>query len=145
MSAAPGSPSSHAWPSRPRQAQSRRIVHRESRPRLFRALPLRCRFSAPDHVGYTFAMSESSAARDLESILEPVTASLNEAAARKLVGLRAGPKLQARVAALARKCNEGELTPAERSEYEGYVLAGELLAILQAKARMLLRPRRRPS
>ena len=39
---------------------------------------------------------------------------------------------------LACKCNEGELTPAERYEYERYVTAGNLIAILQAKARLLL-------
>jgi len=81
----------------------------------------------------------------LERLLEPVTASLNEEAARKLVALRADLALQAHIDVLARKCNEGELTAAERSEYERYVLVGDLLVILQAKARMLLRRPQRPS
>ena len=76
--------------------------------------------------------------------MEPVTASLNEEAALKLVGLRADIELQGRIDVLARKCNAGELTSAERSEYERYVLVGDLLAILQAKARMLLRRPQRP-
>lgn len=74
----------------------------------------------------------------LERLLDPVSRSLNVEAARKLVHLKADAKTQARVDELARKCNEGELTPAERSEYERYVTAGNLVAILQAKARSRL-------
>ena len=74
----------------------------------------------------------------LERLLDPVTRSLNVEAARRLVHLKADVKTQARVDELARKCNEGELTPAEQSEYERYVTVGNLIAILQAKARFLL-------
>jgi hypothetical protein len=74
----------------------------------------------------------------LERLLEPVSRSLNVEAARKLVRLKADARTQARVDELARKCNEGELTPKERAEYERYVTAGNLVAILQAKARLLL-------
>ena len=74
----------------------------------------------------------------LERLLEPVNQSLNVEAARKLIRLKADSATQTRVDELARKCNEGELTPAERSEYERYVTAGTLIAILQAKARLLL-------
>jgi hypothetical protein len=71
-------------------------------------------------------------------MLEPVSRSLNMEAARKLVRLKADALTQARVDELARKCNEGELTSEERAEYERYVTAGNLIAILQAKARLLL-------
>ena len=71
-------------------------------------------------------------------MLEPVTRSLNVEAARKLIRLKADAKTQARVDALARKCNEGQVSPEERSEYERYVTAGTLIAILQAKARLRL-------
>ena len=74
----------------------------------------------------------------LERLMDPVSRSLNIGAARKLVELKADAKTQARVDELARKCNEGELIPAERAEYERYVTAGNLIAILQAKARLLL-------
>ena len=74
----------------------------------------------------------------LDRILEPVSSSLNEEAARKLVDLKADRKIQARVAKLADKCNEGELTPDERLEYEMYVMANHLVAVLKAKARILL-------
>ena len=74
----------------------------------------------------------------LERILEPISSSLNEEAAHKLIRLKADVVAQARVAELARKCNEGELTPEERNEYETYVIAGELMAILKAKAHIIL-------
>ncbi len=81
----------------------------------------------------------------LERILEPVSSSLNDEAARKLIGLKADAKAQARVAELARKCNEGRLTAEERDEYETYVMVGEFIAILQAKARLLLARRGQPA
>jgi len=80
----------------------------------------------------------SSSTAVLERLLEPVSRSLNIEAARKLVQLKADAKTQARVDQLARKCNEGDLNPAERSEYETFVAAGNLIAILQAKARLIL-------
>jgi hypothetical protein len=70
---------------------------------------------------------------------------LNEAAARKLVGMKADAKAQARIAELARKCNEGELTPDERSEYEMYIVVGDVIAILQAQARLKFPTRRQPA
>jgi hypothetical protein len=73
-----------------------------------------------------------------DRILEPVTSSLNEEAARKLLNLKADRKARARIAKLAEKCNEGELTPEERRDYEMYVMADHIIAVLQAKARILL-------
>ena len=83
--------------------------------------------------------------RILERLLDPVCSSLNDEAARKLIGLKADAEARARVDELARKCNEGELTPEERAEYESYVLAGEVVAVLQAQARILLSRRGRPA
>ena len=83
-------------------------------------------------------MTKTSNGRVLQRLLEPISSSLNEEAAHKLIGLKADRKTQARVAKLARKCNEGELTDDERDEYEFYVMAGEFIAILQAKARLIL-------
>ncbi len=90
-------------------------------------------------------MSKTTKERILERILEPVSSSLNDEAARKLIGLKANRKAQARVARLAEKCNEGDLTPEEHQEYEMYVMAGHFVAILQAKARILLTRRGQPA
>ena len=81
----------------------------------------------------------------LDRILEPVSSSLNEEAARKFLNLKADVKTQARVTKLAEKCNEGELTPEERHEYEMYLMANHLVAILKAKARLLLTRKGQPA
>ena len=83
-------------------------------------------------------MSQHTETALLQRLLEPVTASLNVEAANKLIRLKADKDTQARVDELAAKCNEGELTPTERLEYERLVTAGTIIAILQAKARLLL-------
>src|SRR5258708_7916804 len=86
---------------------------------------------------YTIVMKKThskSSGRVLERILEPVSSSLNDEAARKLISLRADAASQSRIAELADKCNEGQLTDDERDEYEAYVMAGEFVAILQAQA-----------
>ena len=74
----------------------------------------------------------------LANLLDPVTQSLNVEAAQRLVRLKVDAKTQSRVDKLARKCNEGELTPEERAQYERYVSAGNVVAILKAKARLML-------
>lgn len=74
----------------------------------------------------------------LDRILQPVRDSLNEEAALKLLQLKADRKTQTRVAQLAEKCNEGELTPEERHEYEMYLMANHFVAMLKAQARILL-------
>jgi hypothetical protein len=74
----------------------------------------------------------------LDRLLDPVVRCLSENAARKLAGLRADEKAQAHIRMLAEKCNEGTLSPEERAEYEAYVMAGQIVAILQAKARARL-------
>jgi hypothetical protein len=53
--------------------------------------------------------------------------------------LRADPELQARMDELAEKCNEGRMTPEEREEYDTSVRFANYLAIIQARARRLLR------
>jgi hypothetical protein len=96
-------------------------------------------------LGYTPSMSRTRNGRFLERVFRPVSSSLNEEAARKLIGLKADRKAQARVAELANKCNEGELSPAERREYEIYIMAGQVVGILQAHSRMLLARRNPPA
>jgi hypothetical protein len=74
----------------------------------------------------------------LDRLLDPVTRSLNPEAAQALLQVRADAQAQARVAELADKCNEGTLSEGERAEYDTYVWAGRMVALFQAKARLLL-------
>jgi hypothetical protein len=60
--------------------------------------------------------------------------------ARALVDFRFDAETQARVAELAEKANEGQLTDDERQEYAQYIEMGDLVGILQARARKVLRP-----
>lgn len=83
-------------------------------------------------------MATEPAAVLLERMLDPVGRCLNREAARRLSELRADPVAQSRVDELAAKSNAGALTAGERTEYETYVAASTLIAILQAKARALL-------
>jgi hypothetical protein len=54
----------------------------------------------------------------LDQIIDPVVRNLNADAAQAILGIRANKAAARRMAALARKCNEGELSPEERVEYE---------------------------
>jgi hypothetical protein len=83
-------------------------------------------------------MSQTQETLALDRLLDPVMRCLTPEVARRLVELRADPELQRRVDMLADKNTEGQLTPAEREEYELYVRASRFIAILQAKARKLL-------
>jgi hypothetical protein len=74
----------------------------------------------------------------LDRLLDPVTRCLTPEVAQQLVALRADPQLQERLDTLADKCTEGLLSADEREEYETYVQAVQIIAILQAKARKLL-------
>ena len=73
-----------------------------------------------------------------EEMLEPVSRCLGIETSRALTALQGEGRVQARVAELAEKCNEGQLTTDERTEYEAYVQASTLIGILQAKARQKL-------
>jgi hypothetical protein len=75
----------------------------------------------------------------LDRLLEPVVHTLTPEVARALIRLRADPELQAHMDELAEKCNEGLLSPEEREEYETSVRFGNFIALLQAKARALLK------
>lgn len=81
----------------------------------------------------------------LDRLFASFSACLTPAAARRIAAFRADAPTQARVAELAEKCNEGELTANERREYEAYVQAIDFISILQAKARAALKKPRKAS
>ena len=81
----------------------------------------------------------STAAIHLDRLLEPLAASLSPDVAARIADLRADEAMQSRIDYLAERANEGLLTPEERDEYAGYLHAIDVIAVLQAKARALLR------
>jgi hypothetical protein len=78
------------------------------------------------------------AIQTLDVLLDSVVECFTPEVARRLTNLQVKPALQARLAELAEKANEGLLTNKERDEYAAYVEAGDLIGILQAKARDFL-------
>ena len=84
-------------------------------------------------------MSTSHQDTVFDQMLDPLARCFTPDVARQVAALRADPTLQARLDALARKANEDELTEEERDEYQAYVEAIDLISILQAKARQILR------
>lgn len=74
----------------------------------------------------------------MSQMLEPLTKSFGRETAELFANLKATPAMAARLEVLGEKCNEGELTADERSEYETYVRVGNLFAILKAKGRKAL-------
>jgi hypothetical protein len=90
-------------------------------------------------------MKKNENHRLLDRVLERISSSLNEEAAQKIVALKRDRKVHARVTELADKCTEGGLTSDERREYEMYLLANHFMAMLKAKARILLARKRQPA
>ena len=81
----------------------------------------------------------STANTVLDEVLDPVGACLTPEVARRLVELRAPASIQNRVEELARKSEDGQLSKADQEEYDALVSAGNFIAILQSKARRLLK------
>lgn len=76
----------------------------------------------------------------LDQVFDALGQILTPEVARKLVNLRFDDaSTQARIDKLARKCSQGKLTVSERREYETYVQVLDFVAILQSKARRLLK------
>jgi hypothetical protein len=86
-------------------------------------------------------MKMADTAPVLDRLVGPLSECLTPKSARRLVALKADPKLQARVDYLADRCNQGLLNPEERAEYGNCVTFGTFVAILKSKARQLLEGR----
>ncbi len=83
-------------------------------------------------------MPSPAAQATLERAISPVARCLTTESAQALLAAPADPQTQARLDELAEKANEGQLTPAETEEYDALILLGDLVAILQARARAVL-------
>ena len=83
-------------------------------------------------------MAVGSDTAALDRLLGPLAECFTPAVAKSIASVRAAPDVQARLDELADKCTEDRLTDQERVEYESYVRALDVIAILQAKARALV-------
>lgn len=74
----------------------------------------------------------------LDRFLDPMADVFTPELARRIVGLRAEPRLQAYIDELADKANRGTLTPEEERDYKSCIEAADIIGIIQAKARRFL-------
>lgn len=79
-------------------------------------------------------MSTTLNTTSLYRFLEQFTETFTPELAEHFVNLPPHPELQARLDELGEKANEGTLTEAERSEYETYVKAMDVIALLKVKS-----------
>jgi len=87
---------------------------------------------------YTQGMSNSIDSKAFDRVTDPVFRLLSPDQVAQLVEYHGDESLQERIEELARKANEGELSEAERAEYEGYAHANKFVAVLQTKASQAL-------
>jgi uncharacterized protein YnzC (UPF0291/DUF896 family) len=73
-----------------------------------------------------------------ERVIDPNEDDLSPEAARFLLRLDFGEPDHARMEELAQKSNDGTLTADERLELQNYVRIGNVLALMQSKARLSL-------
>ena len=81
----------------------------------------------------------STATANLDRFLEPLADCLSIDVAAKVADFRVDQAMQYRIDYLADRCTEGLLTEEEREEYAGYVHAINVISVLQAKARSIVR------
>ena len=86
--------------------------------------------------------TKSTATELLGRVIAPLGRCLTPAAANEILSLHSDQVARRRIEKLAAKCDAGALTPEERAEYELFVEVGDLVALLQAKARRYLAERR---
>jgi len=77
--------------------------------------------------------------RVLDRLLNPVRDVLTPEVARAIAELRADAATQARLDDLAERHHEGQLSPDELAEYQALVNGINLISVLQAKARSVLK------
>lgn len=84
-------------------------------------------------------MAASPETTAFERGVRPILKLLLPDKAQAVLKYHADRRLKARIEELASKATEGQLTRAERREYEGYVRANKFVAILQKHARSILK------
>jgi hypothetical protein len=87
----------------------------------------------------TTELTDSSTVAILARILEPEKGPWPPEAARYVLSLKFAERDRQRMALLAQKAQQGALTAVEQSELENYCNVGDLLALIQSKARQALK------
>ena len=91
-----------------------------------------------EELWYNLTMKTAQPAPALEQLVASLGDCLTPESARRLLALKADPKLQQRVDDFAERHSRGLLTSEEQAEYGRYVSFSTFIAILKSKARQLL-------
>jgi hypothetical protein len=83
-------------------------------------------------------MSTTSPPPLLEALADTVAACLDAASLRAIAHLQLDSRTRERLDELADRANEGQLTPEETAEYQGFIRASEFLGLAQLRARVRL-------
>ena len=86
----------------------------------------------------TIELTDSSTVAILARVLDPEEGRLAPEAARYVLSLRFRQHDRERMDLLAQKAQHGTLTTGEQTELENYCNVGDLLAMIQSKARQAL-------
>ncbi|HEY3856969.1 MAG TPA: hypothetical protein VGO67_21510 [Verrucomicrobiae bacterium] len=86
----------------------------------------------------TNMQASPNATEMLGRVIEPLGRCFTSSSAREILSLKADESAVHRIGELASKCGAGTLTPQEEAEYQVFIEVGDLVAILQAKARRFL-------
>jgi hypothetical protein len=74
----------------------------------------------------------------LSRLLDPIVECFTPDVATQVANLPTDPQLQARLDELAAKSNAGTLTEEEAIEYDAYIQAMDVRAVIQAKSRSIV-------
>jgi len=77
----------------------------------------------------------------LRRLIDSGQGDLPPAAAEAVLQFHFADSDQARMSELASKCGNGNLSPTESEEYDGYIAAADLLSLWKSKARLSLKQR----
>ena len=83
-------------------------------------------------------MSSPSSPALLEALADSVAACLDAPSLHAMAHLELDARTRERLDDLADKANEGQLNPAERAEYQGFIRVSEFLGLAQLRARARL-------
>jgi hypothetical protein len=87
-------------------------------------------------------MTSTTEAEIWDRVLDAPAEDLTPEAAKYLVQLDFRESDHERMAQLAARAQHGTLSPQEQSDYEDYIRVGNILALIQSKARVALRQSR---
>lgn len=86
-------------------------------------------------------MVTASTSSILDQLLDPLAECLTPEVARRIVAVSLDPDMQSQIDELAAKASEGTLSDEERIRYAEFIEAIDLVAVIKAKARLVLESR----